>query len=58
MLYVYTHKNLSMGMYVGPTSGSKRNPNGNEKICRTEKQWSQYITKYVSLQFKKLEKEK
>ena len=27
-----------MGMYVGPTSGFKRNPIGNEKICRTEKQ--------------------
>lgn len=38
MLYVYTQKNLSMGVYVGPTSGSKRNPNGNEKTCRTEKQ--------------------
>lgn len=38
MLYVYTHKNLSMGMYVGPTGGSEGNPNGNEKICRTEKQ--------------------
>lgn len=38
MLYVHTHTNLSMGMYVGSTGGSEGNPNGNEKIRRTEKQ--------------------
>ena len=35
---IHTSKHLSMGMYVGPTGGSEGNPNGNEKICRTEKQ--------------------
>lgn len=37
MLYVYTHK-ICLWVCIEPTSGSKRNPNGNEKIRRTEKQ--------------------
>lgn len=58
MLYVHTHKNLSMGMYVRITGGSEGNPNGEKwRNVRTEKQWNVY-NKYINLWFKKLEKEK